>query len=125
GTDAETLLRRADVAMYMAKRGDGRYALYAPEHDAYTPERFALIGDLRQAIAAGALALHYQPKVELASGQIQRVEALVRWPHPAHGLIPPDQFIPLAEQTGLIDALTHWVLGEAVRQYSAWRDAGL
>lgn len=125
GTDAETLLRRADVAMYMAKRGEGRYALYAPEHDAYTPQRFALIGELRQAIANGALVLHYQPKIELASGQVQRVEALVRWPHPVHGLIPPDQFIPLAEQTGLIDALTHWVLGEAVRQYSAWRDAGL
>jgi EAL domain-containing protein (putative c-di-GMP-specific phosphodiesterase class I) len=101
------------------------HALYDPARDQYTPERLALVGDLRAAIAAGALELHYQPQVAVGSARVRGVEALVRWPHPEKGLIPPDRFITLAEQTGLIAPLTTWVLGEAVRQCRAWQDAGL
>lgn len=125
GTDAATLLRRADVAMYVAKRGGDAHAVYAPEHDVYTPDRLALVADLRQAIACGALLLHYQPKASLDGGRIYGVEAIARWPHPRLGLIPPDQFIPLAEATGLIGPLTLWVLAAALAQCQSWRRAGL
>ncbi len=125
GADAPTLLRHADVAMYVAKRSHHAYAVYDPTHDQYSPQRLALLGDLRRAIARGALLLHYQPKIDVATGHGCGVEALVRWPHPRHGLIPPDQFIPLAEQTGLIEPLMCWVLEEALRQSRVWRDAGL
>jgi len=125
GTDAVTLLRRVDMAMDAAKRGRLGQALYEPAQDQHSPERLALIGALRDAIERGELTLHYQPQVDLASGRVCSVEALVRWPHPVHGLIPPDRFIPLAEQTGLIAPLTEWVLGEAIRQSRAWQRAGL
>jgi diguanylate cyclase (GGDEF)-like protein len=125
GNDPLTLLRRADVAMYIAKRGHKEYALYDASHDQYTPRRLALLGDLRKAIATNELRLYYQPKAELRTGQVKSVEALIRWQHPTHGFIPPDQFIPLAEQTGLITPLTHWVLETAVQQCKRWLDAGL
>ena len=125
GEDAETLLRHADVAMYIAKREGETWAVYAPERDAYTPDRLALTADLRRAIADGDLLLHYQPKVDLATKRITGVEALVRWTHPARGPIPPDGFIPLAERTGLIAPLTRWVLGAALLQAGHWRRAGL
>ncbi len=110
GMDSGTLLRHADVSMYVAKRTRQGYALYEPAQDQHGPERLALAGDLRDAIEQGALVLHYQPQVDLGTGQVTGVEALVRWPHPAQGLIPPDRFIPLAEHTGLIAPLTDWVL---------------
>jgi len=125
GVEAQTLVRRADIAMYAAKRGRRGYALYTPEEDQVCPERLALLTDLRHAIGQGALTLHYQPKVDVATGRVCGVEALARWPHPAHGLLPPDQFIPLAEQSGLIAPLTLWVLDEALRQCRRWRDSGL
>ncbi|HWE64239.1 MAG TPA: EAL domain-containing protein [Chloroflexota bacterium] len=125
GQDAITLLRRADVAMYAAKQATGGAALYAPEQDHYSPARLSLVGELRQAIDQGQLLLHYQPKLSVKTGQLDGVEALVRWHHPVRGLLPPDQFIPLAEHTGLITPLTHWVVQEAARQCRAWLDDGL
>ncbi len=125
GVDGTTLLRRADMAMYAAKRGRLGQAFYEPAQDQHSPESLARIADLRDAIERGALILHYQPQVELLSGRVCGLEALVRWPHPVHGLIPPDQFIPLAEQTGLIATLTDWVLAEAIRQCREWQREGL
>ncbi len=125
GAEAATLLQHADVAMYAAKRTGEGWAVYNPAHDRSSPDRLALLTDLRGAIAGGELALHYQPKVELATGRVRRVEALVRWQHPRRGLLPPAQFIPLAEQSGLMGPLTLWVLGEALRQCARWRQAGL
>jgi diguanylate cyclase (GGDEF)-like protein/PAS domain S-box-containing protein len=125
GTDAATLLRRADVAMYVAKRAGGGYAVFSAEQDRHSPDRLALVGELRQAIEQNELTLHYQPKVSVGNGMVTGVEALVRWQHPERGLIPPDRFIPLAEQTGLIQPLTRWVLGAALRQCHMLRQAGL
>jgi len=125
GQDVDTLLRHADVAMYVAKRTGESSAVYTPERDAYTPDRLALIADLRRAIADDGLALHYQPKADLVTKQVTGVEALVRWTHTQRGAIPPDQFIPLAEHTGLIAPLTRWVLMAALRQAGRWRRVGL
>ncbi len=125
GDDSATLMRHADVAMYVAKRTGGGCALYDPAQDQHSPARLSMENDLREAIVAGRLQLFYQPKVELGTNRLCGVEALVRWPHPAHGLIAPDQFIPLAEQTGLIVPLTQWVMEEALRQLHAWEQDGL
>jgi len=125
GADAATLLRHADVAMYAAKRAGTGHALYTPAHDQHTPGRLALISALHGAIARGELRLYYQPTVDVADGRVRLVEALARWQHPEQGLLPPDAFIPLAEQTGLIVPLTRWALDTAVRQVRAWRDDGL
>jgi EAL domain-containing protein (putative c-di-GMP-specific phosphodiesterase class I) len=120
-----TLLQRADVAMYTAKKGHEEYAFYDAQHDQYSPRRLALLGDLRKAIATQELRLYYQPKAGLETGLVTSVEALVRWQHPTHGFLPPDQFIPLAEQTGLIGPLTYWVVETALEQCRRWLDAGL
>ncbi len=125
GTDAATLLRRADVAMYIAKQSNSGLAVYSAEQDRNSPSRLALANELRTAIDDGQLALQYQPKIDQHDGSIHHVEALVRWEHPLHGLLPPDEFIPLAERTGLIHPLTRWVLGEALAQCRRWNDAGL
>jgi len=125
GADFETLLRQADIAMYVAKRDGSGSAVYATEQDVHSPERLALIGELRQAIEGDALVLHYQPKLGCHTGELAGVEALVRWLHPERGLIPPDRFIPLAEQTGLIRPLTQWVIRTALEQCRIWRDQGL
>lgn len=124
GTDADNLLRHADVALHLAKQ-NGSLAYYAPEFDPYNPRRLTLLSELRLAIESDQLILHYQPKLCLKSGLLFGVEALVRWPHAEHGLIPPDQFIPLAEKTNLIQSLTWWVLRTALRQCRAWQEAGL
>jgi diguanylate cyclase (GGDEF)-like protein len=125
GSDSGVLLRRADVAMYVAKRSGRGFAVYSPEQDQHSPDRLALVGELRRAIEADELTLVYQPKVSLLTGQAVGVEALIRWHHPQRGMVPPDQFIALAEQTGLIKHLSAWVLNAALRQARAWMNAGL
>ncbi len=124
-TDFATLFRQADVAMYIAKRKHSRYAFYQPELDPYTPRRLGLLGALRAAIADGDLALYYQPQIDLQTGIIHSVEALIRWNHPDYGCVPPDQFIPLAEQTGLIQPLSAWVLETAIKQCADWLQRGM
>ncbi len=124
GKDAQTLLRRADNAMYTAKRTHTSYAFYELTADESSPRRLTLISALRQAIASNTLQLFYQPKAEVKRGIVQSVEALARWYHPTYGFIPPDEFIPLAEQMGLILPLTLWVLETAIRQCQRWRMAG-
>ncbi len=124
GHDATTLLRRADVAMYAAKRTRAGHAIYDEVADRHSADRLALAGALRQALATDGLLLYYQPQVSLATGAVCGVEALLRWPHPAHGFIPPDYFIPLAEHTGLIDPLTEWVLRAALRHARGWSHGG-
>jgi diguanylate cyclase (GGDEF)-like protein len=125
GTDADTLLRRADVAMYVAKRAGTGPVVYSAEQDQHSPSRLALVGELRRAIEHDELSLVYQPKVDYQSGRVNCVEALVRWEHPRHGLLGPDQFLPIAEQTGLIRPLARWVLEAALREAHRWFKAGL
>jgi len=124
GSDPTTLMRRADVAMYVAKNGGRGYEVYSPESDAHSPERLALLGDLRRDACREQFLLHFQPEVDIASGRLLRCEALVRWQHPQQGLLLPAQFIPLAEAGNVIQAVTEWVLGEAVRQCNRWQRAG-
>jgi diguanylate cyclase (GGDEF)-like protein/PAS domain S-box-containing protein len=114
GRDVETLLQRADVAMYAAKEGNSSYAFYDEALDHRDPTRVMLVGELRRAIEERELVLFYQPKARLGSGEIESVEALLRWQHPERGLIYPDAFIPLAQQTGLIVPLTLRVVDEAL-----------
>jgi diguanylate cyclase (GGDEF)-like protein len=121
GDSADDLLRNADVAMYMAKaNGKGCCEFFAPAMRTMALERMELEADLRQAVEANQFVLHYQPIVILETGEITGVEALVRWQHPQRGLLPPGQFIALAEETGLINALGGWVLREACRQAAIW-----
>jgi diguanylate cyclase (GGDEF)-like protein len=124
GDDATVLLQRADVAMYAAKESQGGVDVYDPDKDTYSLERLALVGELRAAIERGDLAVHYQPKADVATGQLLGMEALVRWNHPRHGLVPPEEIIAIAEQTGLIRPLTLWVLNQALRQCRQWRRDG-
>jgi EAL domain-containing protein (putative c-di-GMP-specific phosphodiesterase class I) len=125
GEDAETLMRRADVAMYLAKGDVRSLSVYDPATDPSNPERLALSGELRGAIAAEELDVHYQPKFDVADMRIRGVEALVRWHHRTRGMLPPDEFIPIAEHTGLIKPLTLLVLRKAARQCLEWNRSGL
>ena len=120
GADVETLLRRADVAMYHAKGSRAGATRYDPRHDHFDVGKLALVGELRRAIESNELVLHYQPKAELRTGRVCAVEALVRWQHPRRGMVPPDAFLPVAEQTGLIEPLTRWVLATALAQIGRW-----
>jgi diguanylate cyclase (GGDEF)-like protein len=125
GDDADTLLRHADVAMYQAKETRAGTAVYDAEQDLNDEARLTLAGELRRAIANEELVLHFQPKAELATGRIVGVEALVRWQHPERGFIPPNEFVPIAERTGLIKQLSRHVVAGALRQCSEWRAVGL
>ena len=125
GDDPTVLLREADAAMYLAKQTHGGYKVYSKELGQGADDRVALQGELRRAIANNELVLHYQPKIDFGSDRVCGVEALVRWQHPIHGLLPPDKFIPLAEQTGLIKSMTQHILKIALRQCEEWRRAGL
>jgi diguanylate cyclase (GGDEF)-like protein len=125
GVESGVLLQRADVAMYAAKAAHAGIEFYASERDHYKPRQLALVSALRSALERRELTLHYQPKAELASGRVVGVEALLRWQHPTHGFVPPDEFIPIAESTGLIRPLGLYVLESALGQARAWRDEGL
>lgn len=122
--DAEGLLRRADVAMYQAKRDRTGVEVYESKRDSNTPDRLGLLGDLRRALDAGEVELHYQPKVRF-DGQVAGLEALVRWVHPERGQVPPDEFIAIAESSGLMPYLTEYVLETALAQVARWRAQGL
>ena len=124
GRDFETLLRHADVAMYAAKTNQTGATVYDPAHDANSPARLAMLGELRRGIDTGQLVLHYQPQVDMDSGEVTGAEALVRWAHPTRGLLFPDEFIPLAERTGLIRPLTLAVLDQALAQAARWAQDG-
>ena len=124
GLDSETLLQRADVAMYIAKRGKHGYSTYNAEEDQYTLNRLTLIGKLHDAMHDEQLQLYYQPIVNIHTKKIWGVEALTRWPHPEFGFISPTDFIPLAEQSGSIRQLTQWVIKSAAQQLQQWRASG-
>jgi diguanylate cyclase (GGDEF)-like protein/PAS domain S-box-containing protein len=126
GTDAETLVRNADFAMYHAKNsGRNNYQFFKPEMNVRAVERQSLENGLRDAIERKEFVLHYQPKMNLETGGIIGVEALIRWHHPERGLVPPVQFIPIAEDCGFIVPIGQWVLREACYQARAWQDSGL
>jgi predicted signal transduction protein with EAL and GGDEF domain len=126
GRDAETLLSSAGAALHQAKeQGRGVLRFFSPEMTTRAKERLSLEADLRLALDQGQMCLHYQPQIDLVSGALVGLEALVRWQHPLRGLIPPAAFIPLAEECGLIVDLGDWVLREACRQIKLWSDAGL
>ncbi len=125
GSDAETLMRCADMAMYAAKSSGGGQRIYFPAYDLNSVSRLALVADLRHAIDHEQLLLQFQPKIMMQSGTVIEMEALVRWQHPEHGIIPPGDFIALAEETGLVAPLTLWVLRTALGHCSAWRESGV
>jgi len=125
GSDSQALLKAADVAMYRAKdTGRNNYLYYSPTMNVHTVERLELESDLRHALERGEFLLHYQPKVEVATGLITGIEALLRWKHPLRGLVSPMDFIPLAEETGLIVSIGEWVLATACARTKAWQDQG-
>ena len=126
GTSADKLIAHADAAMYCAKqRGRNNLQCFEPGMDTTTRERVKLESDLHDALARQQFELHYQPKVDTATDDFHSAEALIRWRHPERGLIMPDDFIPLAEECGLISAIGEWVLREACRQCKAWQREGL
>ena len=125
GRDAATLMRNAAVALNWARGNGARSEMYAVEHDVVNSDRIALVAELRKAIEDHQLVLFYQPKSSFETGHVTGVEALVRWMHPERGIVPPDLFIPLAEETDLMRPLTTYVLEEAVKQLSEWRLRGL
>lgn len=125
GEDQSTLIRHADVAMYNSKRSSQAISVYNPQLDIHTPWRLALMADLQTAIKKNQLTLYYQPQIRIKDNKAYGVEALLRWNHPQQGFIPPEQFIHLAENTGLINQLTDWVIEQALKQWREWQDRGL
>ncbi len=122
--DSASVLRRADIAMYAAKSSHAGYEVYRAEIDRRTPERLAILGDLRDAIDGDGLEVHYQPKIDIDRSTVVGAEALIRWHHPTRGWIKPDDFIPVAEESGLIRQLTDRVLALAIEAVAEWRSAG-
>jgi EAL domain-containing protein (putative c-di-GMP-specific phosphodiesterase class I) len=124
GVDDQTLLRRADIAMYAAKRNNARWALFDPAHEVARLEHLSLVSDLRRAVKEAELRAYYQPKVDVLTGRSIGAETLVRWKHPQRGLLSPAEFMPYAEQTGHITWVTDWMLAVTLRQCGAWAAAG-
>jgi EAL domain-containing protein (putative c-di-GMP-specific phosphodiesterase class I) len=124
GKTVDQLLQRADVAMYMAKASGNGREVYVAQRDENSPSKLALIGELRYAIESDELLLHYQPKVHLRTGDIHGLEALVRWQHPMRGLMRSGEFVPIAENTGLIEPMTMKILRLALKQARRWQDEG-
>jgi diguanylate cyclase (GGDEF)-like protein len=124
GDDVSSLLRHADIAMYRAKSTRTSFQLYTHDGTTDAREQLAIVGDLRRAIHEGELVVYYQPKASLTTGEITGVEALVRWQHPERGLLPPSEFIPAAEQTGVMRDLTAYVLDQALAQCARWNRLG-
>jgi diguanylate cyclase (GGDEF)-like protein/PAS domain S-box-containing protein len=124
GAGAEVLMRRADIAMHVAKRTRGTAATYLPEYETEGASHLSLMAELRQAIQNNDLVLYYQPITDLKTGSVVGLEGLLRWNHPSRGMVFPDQFIPFAEQTGVIQPLTDWVIASALRQSQVWYEAG-
>jgi len=122
---AAELLQKADTALSHGKRDGKSFQRYESSMDADSARRLSLVNDLKDAIEQDQLVLFYQPKLNMRTGVISHLEALVRWIHPQQGMVPPDAFISIAEQTGQIDNLTNWVIREAARQYNAWKAQGL
>jgi diguanylate cyclase (GGDEF)-like protein len=125
GVEYESLMSRADIAMYQAKEDRSGVQVYDARRDASSSSRLGLLTALRLALSRDELELHYQPKARLSDGSVSGVEALVRWRHPVRGLVPPDEFIPVAEQSGLMQRLTDTVLGMALHQLGEWNEQGL
>ncbi len=125
GVEAGQLVQHAEVAMYAAKSGGGGHALYDPDLDNHSPERLARMRDLRRAVQQEQFELHYQPKIDLVTGRVMGVEALLRWRHPHDGLTLPGEFIPMLEQTGLIRNVTPWVTNEAMAMSRRLQERGL
>jgi diguanylate cyclase (GGDEF)-like protein len=125
GDEVDTLLGRADVAMYACKRRDARFLFYDDTLDANAPQRLQLSAEIRRSLERGELVLHYQPIASLRERRVTGVEALIRWNHPQRGLIGPDEFVPLAERSGLIKPITDWVIETSLRQAASWRRRGL
>ena len=124
GITAEGLMRRADIALHVAKRTPGTATTYSEEYEEAGASHLALMADLRAALQDDSLAMYYQPLIDLKSRLVVRFEALLRWKHPVRGMVPPDQFIPFAEQTGVIQPLTDWVIKSVLKQTLSWHEAG-
>ncbi|MEK6747790.1 MAG: EAL domain-containing protein, partial [Pseudomonadota bacterium] len=120
--DVETLLKRADIALYEAKNKEMDYCFYSTEIDSYSPRRLSLMADLQKAMANGELQLYYQTIFDLSTGAVRGMEALARWPHPRYGFIQPIEFISMIEQTGFIKSFTYWAVDSALAQHAKWRD---
>src|SRR5581483_1233945 len=124
GDDVHDMLRRADVAMYSAKENHSSYKVYETALDRYSLRRFTVLNDFRKALESEQFVIHYQPVVAISGEEVRGAEALVRWDHPELGMVPPNDFIPIAEQSGLIGSLTHYVLERAVAECKSWRNNG-
>ncbi len=125
GEDVDTLVQKAGVALFMAGKSNGGYAVYEPSFDDHSPRRLTLMGELRQAIEKGQLDIYYQPKIDLKSGAVYGAEALVRWRHPRHGFVSPDEFIPMAERTRIIKHLTLWAMKQTFKHCADWHRQGV
>lgn len=125
GEDVDTLVQKAGVALFMASKSHEGYAVYTSSFDDHSPRRLTLMSELRQALEKEELQIYYQPKVSIKTGRVYGAEALVRWNHPKHGFVPPDEFVPMAERTRMIKHLTLWALKQTFRQCAEWRRQGL